>query len=219
MSSITLTLDQVELKAELTVPGRPSGIVVFAHGSGSNRRSPRNRRVSEHMRAGGLGTLLLDLLTADEERRDRDSEEPRVEITLLARRLVAAIDWVDDAYRGTAPIGCFGASTGAAVALIAAAARRDTVRAVVSRGGRPDLARLVLPEVTAPTLLIVGSADTQVLSLNREAQRHMTAVTRLEVVEGAAHLFEEPGALEQVAQLASDWFLRQFAGEGDAPET
>ncbi len=215
MSSSTLTLDQVELEAELKVPKRASGIVVFAHGSGSSRHSTRNRLVSQRLRAAGLGTLLLDLLTADE---DAPGRQP-VEITLLARRLVAAIDWVDVEHQSGLPIGCFGASTGAAVALIAAATRPAAVRAIVSRGGRPDLARLVLPEVRAPTLLIVGSADRQVLALNREAQQEMSAVTRLEVIKGATHLFEEPGALDQVAELARDWFLRQFAGEGDAGET
>jgi putative phosphoribosyl transferase len=225
MSVITLTLDQIELEAELTTPARGSGMVVFAHGSGSSRHSRRSRRVAQALHAAGLATLLVDLSTADEQRRDADTgpeagaDEPRSEITLAARRLVAAVEWVDGTHKDLLPIGCFGASTGAAAALVAAASRPDLVRAVVSRGGRPDLARLILPEVRAPTLLIVGGADRQVLALNREAQQRMHAVTRLEVIAGATHLFEEPGALEQVAELARDWFLRQFAEEGDVSET
>jgi putative phosphoribosyl transferase len=211
MSSITLTLDEVELEADLMVPSEPLGIVAFAHGTGSNRRSPRNQLVAERLRAAGLGTLLLDLLTAEEAQRETATERPGFDVAPLARRLVAAVDWVGGTRQRGLPIGCFGASSGAAAALVAAAARPETIRAVVSRGGRPDLARLVLGEVRAPTLLIVGDGDRQVLALNREAQEAMRAVTRLELIEGATHLFEEPGALERVAELSRDWFLRQFA--------
>jgi putative phosphoribosyl transferase len=219
MSSITLTLDEVELEADLITPGRTSGIVVFAHGSGSSRNSPRNREVAKRLRAGGLGTLLVDLLTSEEAERDAQTAAPRHEIALLARRLTGAIEWVDGEHLGAVPIGCFGASTGAAAALTAAATLPDVVRAVVARGGRPDLARLILPEVRAPTLLVVGGADAQVLALNREAQLQMSAVTQLEVVAGATHLFEQPGALERVAELALDWFLRQFAVAGGAGDS
>jgi putative phosphoribosyl transferase len=211
MSAITLMLDGVELEAELTSPHHPSGIVAFAHGTGSGRHSPRNRFVAKQLRAGGLATLLLDLLTQDEEQRDAAGGTLRFDITLLARRLVEAVDWLAETH--PLPIGCFGASTGAAAALFAAAARPATVGAVGSRGGRPDLARLVLRDVRAPTLLIVGGADDQVLELNREAERQIHAETRLDVIDGATHLFEEPGALEQVAELARDWFLQWLPGE------
>ena len=195
------------LDGDLALPRHGDGIVVFAHGSGSSRHSRRNRRVAEHLQRAGLGTLLLDLLTADEEQVDLRSREFRFDIGLLARRLVVAVDWLA-AHSGAArSLGLFGASTGAAAALVAAAERPDRVDAVVSRGGRPDLAGPALARLAAPTLLIVGAADPQVLALNREAAERLAAPHRLEVVAGAGHLFEEPGALDAVARLAADWFV------------
>jgi putative phosphoribosyl transferase len=186
-------------------------VVVFAHGSGSSRHSSRNRFVAEALREGGMGTLLLDLLTAREEGVDVYTREHRFDIGLLARRLGGAIDWLgrDESIRDL-PVGLFGASTGGGAALVAAADRPDKVRAVVSRGGRPDLAGEALPRVTAPTLLIVGERDAQVIELNREAMSRMTAPVQLEIVPRATHLFEEPGTLEQVARLARDWFVGQL---------
>lgn len=184
----------------MTVP-HATGVVLFAHGSGSSRFSPRNQRVAETLRAQGLATLLLDLLDA-EEAEDRD----RVfDIDLLSDRVGMALDWLA-ARAGPLPIGLFGASTGAAAALQAAAMRPEQVAAVVSRGGRPDLAGKRLAEVRAPTLLIVGGDDSQVLALNREALRQLRCEKRLDVVPGATHLFEEAGALESVAQRAAGWF-------------
>jgi dienelactone hydrolase len=185
--------------------------VVFAHGSGSSRYSPRNRQVATALHAAGFGTLLLDLLTPGEEEVDMRTGEHRFDVGMLGERVVGAIDWlreVDDS-----PIGLFGASTGAAAALIAASARPQDVFAVVSRGGRPDLAGDDLPSVQAPTLLIVGSRDAAVLEMNRGALAQMHAGTALEVIPGATHLFEEPGALEAVAQLALDWFERNLPQE------
>lgn len=201
----------IELDGDLNVPAGAGGVVVFAHGSGSGRHSPRNRYVADVLVRAGLGTVLVDLLTSDEERVDLETRELRFDIPLLAGRLVGIVDWLGDQ-----PIGLFGASTGAAAALIAATERPSTVRAVVSRGGRPDLARDALPRVAAPTLLIVGGRDDVVLRLNREAQRQLTAATTsLEIVPGATHLFEERGALEQVAALAVDWFRRNLRTEAD----
>ena len=196
------------------VPNQAAGVVAFAHGSGSGRHSPRNRQVAERLQRVGLGTLLLDLLTEDEEQRDLRTRELRFDIPLLGARLIAAIDWLghQDSTAGLG-IGCFGASTGAAAALIAAARRPEQVKAVVSRGGRPDLAADALGAVTAPTLLIVGGADRVVIDLNREAQELLSSETRLEIVEGATHLFEEPGALENVAEKAGDWFARHLGGQ------
>lgn len=200
--------DGTELLADLgEAEDEAIGMVVFAHGSGSGRHSPRNRQVAEVLREAGIRTLLLDLLTVEEERVDIQTREHRFDIGLLAGRVVGAIDWLDGREgSGSLPIGIFGASTGAAAALIAAADRPDRVGAVVSRGGRPDLADDSLPEVRAPTLLIVGGNDPVVIDLNREARSRMTAETELEIVEGATHLFEEPGALERVADLAASWF-------------
>jgi pimeloyl-ACP methyl ester carboxylesterase len=199
------------LAGDLTVPDGARGVVVFAHGSGSGRHSPRNRWVAEALQAHGLATLLLDLLTESEER-DRDA---RFDIPLLARRTVAAVDWcAREPPLATLPAGCFGASTGAAAALIAAAERPAQVRAVVSRGGRPDLAARALEAVAAPVLLVVGGADPAVLELNRRALRGLPASARLEVVAGATHLFPEAGALERVADLASAWFLAHLGEAG-----
>ena len=185
-----------------------SGTVIFAHGSGSSRHSSRNRHVAEVLHRVGLGTLLLDLLTPEEDEIDRRSGDYRFDVEMLGSRVVGSVDWLR---RGEdTPIGLFGASTGAAAALIAAARRPDEVSAVVSRGGRPDLAGDDLPLVRAPTLLIVGSRDTAVLGMNREAQARMSAETALEVIPGATHLFEEPGALDVVADLAAAWFRRHL---------
>lgn len=194
-----------EVVGDLTVPGDASSVVVFAHGSGSSRHSPRNRLVAEALQQRSLATLLLDLLTEDEER-DRSNV---FDIELLASRLVAATGWAAGrADLGSLPVGYFGASTGAAAALWAAAELGDQVAAVVSRGGRPDLAGQRLKAVTVPTLLIVGERDEQVLELNRQAQRDLGGPSELAIVAGATHLFEEPGALEQVASLAADWLNR-----------
>jgi putative phosphoribosyl transferase len=201
----------VLLDADVAVPGQPRGIVLFAHGSGSGRHSPRNRYVADELQAAGLGTVLADLLTEQEERLDARTGELRFDINLLAVRVIALTDWVTG-YEQTAglPVGLFGASTGAAAALVAAAARPDPVGAVVSRGGRPDLAGEFLRLVRQPTLLIVGGKDDVVIDLNRRALQKMSGETRLEIVPGATHLFQEPGTLEQVAALARDWFLRHL---------
>jgi putative phosphoribosyl transferase len=204
--AVRITVEGAVLDGDLARPPDGGGIVLFAHGSGSSRHSPRNRRVAEHLQRAGLGTLLMDLLTADEEQLDLHTRELRFDIGLLARRLVGAVDWLAARFGGELRVGLFGASTGAAAALVAAAERPDRVAAVVSRGGRPDLAGPALERVTAPTLLIVGGADTHVLALNRQAAGRLTARHRLEVVPGAGHLFEEPGALDQVARLAATWF-------------
>jgi putative phosphoribosyl transferase len=200
------------IEGDLRVPANAAGIVVFAHGSGSSRFSSRNRAVAGALEGRGLGTFLLDLLTADEEAVDFQTAEYRFDIPRLGERVILAIDWLATRPElATLPIGTFGASTGAAAALIAAAERPDVVRAVVSRGGRPDLAGDALTRVRAPTLLIVGGADDEVIELNREAMTQMQAAglqgpLQLEIVPHATHLFEEPGALVQVATLAAEWF-------------
>jgi pimeloyl-ACP methyl ester carboxylesterase len=202
----------VELEADLGIPDHARGVVLFAHGSGSSRFSPRNRYVADELRKVGLGTVLADLLTPHEEEVDLRTAELRFAIDLLAVRVTALTDWATT-YDATTdlPIGLFGASTGAAAALIAAAARPDHVQAVVSRGGRPDLAGEFLRLVQQPTLLIVGGADTTVLELNRAAMERLPGEKRLDVVPGATHLFEEPGALERVAELAGDWFVSHLS--------
>ncbi|HZA17984.1 MAG TPA: dienelactone hydrolase family protein [Pseudonocardiaceae bacterium] len=194
-----------ELTGDLTVPVGPVGIVVFAHGSGSSRHSRRNRAVAEVLQRRGFATLLLDLLTEDEEQVDVRTQQLRFDIDLLAGRVTAAVEQIRQqaVVRGL-PVGLFGASTGAAAALVAAA-HDSSIRAVVSRGGRPDLAGDALGRVQAPTLLIVGSLDLQVLDVNRQASRQLAAASSIEVVQGATHLFEEPGALEEVARLAAGW--------------
>jgi dienelactone hydrolase len=199
------------IDGDLVIPDRAVGVVVFAHGSGSSRFSRRNRAVAQTLQDGGFATLLLDLLTRAEEAIDLQTGEYRFDIDRLGHRVVAAIDWAagQSAISGL-PVGCFGASTGAAAALIAAADRPHMVRAVVSRGGRPDLAGDALPRVAAPTLLIVGGADEPVIELNRQAMRLMRAPVALEIVPGATHLFEEPGALEEVARLALEWCRRHL---------
>lgn len=201
----------IRLPGDVLVPARAAGLVIFAHGSGSGRHSPRNRAVAESLAAAGLATLLFDLLTEAEEREDRRTAALRFDIERLAGRVLTAVDWAGtDPRVGTLRVGLFGASTGAGAALVAAAERRARVHAVVSRGGRPDLAGPALERVTAPTLLVVGSRDQQVIRLNREAMAHLGARTRLVLVEGATHLFEEPGALDKVSELAREWFLEHL---------
>ena len=202
----------LELLGDLVVPESPGGLVVFAHGSGSSRHSPRNRLVARALNERRLATLLLDLLTVDEEL-DRANV---FDISLLAERLVAATRWArQEPAVASLPVGYFGASTGAGAALCAAAELGEEIGAVVSRGGRPDLAAGRLPEVRAPVLLIVGGDDQIVLELNREAQRLLQAPSELAVVPGATHLFEEPGALEEVSRLAGDWFERHLRAAGE----
>jgi len=197
------------LDADLAVPPDMRGLVIFAHGSGSSRYSSRNRAVAAELQRAAFATLLLDLLTPAEEEVDLRTRELRFDIRLLAERVVDAIDWAATESRLTGqPIGLFGASTGAAAAIIAAADRPQSIRAVVSRGGRPDLAGDALPRLEAATLLIVGGADAAVLGMNEEASARMRAKHEIVIVPGASHLFEEPGKLEQVAALARDWFAR-----------
>jgi putative phosphoribosyl transferase len=209
--SLRIPAGQLELQADLAVPPRPRGLVVFAHGSGSSRFSPRNRYVAEELQTAGLGTVLVDLLTPAEERVDVVTAELRFDVDLLATRLVAVTEWLRTRdIAANMNIGLFGASTGAGAALIAAARQPDTVAAVVSRGGRPDLAGDALRAVRQPTLLIVGGEDHVVIELNRRAMALLRGEARLEIVPGASHLFEEPGALEQVAHLAREWFVRHL---------
>ena len=199
------------IEGDLTVPDRPRGLVVFAHGSGSSRFSQRNRSVADVLVRGDFATLVLDLLTRQEDVVDQRTREYRFDIARLGHRVVAAIDWAQSVPAlAMLPVVCFGASTGAAAALVAAADRGGRVAAVVSRGGRPDLAAPRLEEVLAPTLLIVGGLDTEVLELNHQAQRRLRCSSELAVVPGATHLFEEPGTLEAVTQLASGWFARHL---------
>jgi pimeloyl-ACP methyl ester carboxylesterase len=198
----------VTLEGNLIIPERARGVVLFAHGSGSSRFSSRNRYVAEILRKeGGLATLLIDLLTAEEELVDTRTAHLRFDIQLLADRLVGTSEWLGREHREL-KIGLFGASTGGGAALVAAAAIPDKIYAVVSRGGRPDLADGALPKVKAPTLLIVGGNDTPVIQMNQEAYERLKCVKRLEIVPGATHLFEEPGTLEKVARLATDWFKK-----------
>lgn len=210
---VTVRAREVALEGVLSIPEHAAGVVLFAHGSGSSRFSPRNRFVADFLNDGGLGTLLLDLLTAEESEIDERTGELRFDIELLSGRLIGAIDWL-----AVSPetrelrIGIFGASTGAAAALNAAAARPAPVAAVVSRGGRPDLAMAALPRVRAPTLLIVGGLDGPVIGMNRRAAEELSCEHRLEIVPGATHLFEEAGKLEAVAQLARGWFQRNLGG-------
>ena len=211
-SQVHITSGAVTLEGNLVVPPGASGIVLFAHGSGSSRHSPRNRFVAGELQRRGLGTLLIDLLTSGEEAIDMRTRQLRFDIGLLANRLVVATDWLArQPETAQLKLGYFGASTGAGAALVAAVDRPERVLAIVSRGGRPDLAGSALPHVVAPTLLIVGGDDVPVISLNRQALAQLVVERRLEIVPGATHLFEEPGTLEQVAQLAGDWFARHLA--------
>jgi dienelactone hydrolase len=211
MGAVTLPAGGVALEGDLELPPGAGALVVFAHGSGSSRHSPRNRLVAEALRKAGLGTLLIDLLTAEEEAEDVRTRALRFDIELLAQRVTSAVDWTArrDELAGVA-LGAFGASTGAAAALVAAARRPERVAALVSRGGRPDLAGDALGLVRAPTLLIVGGADTPVIAMNRAAMARLRCAVELEMVPGASHLFEEPGALERVAELAAAWFARHL---------
>jgi putative phosphoribosyl transferase len=205
---VRIEVGDVVLAGDLVTPEDAIGVVVFAHGSGSSRHSPRNRFVAKTLNGARIGTLLIDLLTREEEVYDRATGELRFDVALLANRLIAAIDWLHAGPAASLRFGLFGA-------LVAAAERPDDIAAIVSRGGRPDLAAGALPRVRAPTLLIVGSLDGLVLELNQQALEQLRAEKQLVVVTGATHLFEEPGALDEVARLATDWFSRHFAG-GDA---
>jgi putative phosphoribosyl transferase len=202
------------LEGDLRIPGRPQGLVIFAHGSGSSRHSPRNRSVAEVLNESGMATLLLDLLTAEEEYAERWTRHLRFDLTLLSSRLVSARRWaaVDEDVGGL-PVGYFGSSTGAGAALIAAAYEPEEIAAIVSRGGRPDLAAEAIPRVRAPTLLIVGGNDETVLELNQKAFELLRCEKQLRIVPGASHLFEEPGALDEVARVSAEWFAEHLPRE------
>jgi putative phosphoribosyl transferase len=209
--AVRIAADGVTLDGDLSIPAGAQGLVIFAHGSGSSRHSNRNKSVAEALRARGLATLLMDLLTRQEEAIDIHTAELRFDIPLLGARVRAAAEWARAAPETSQlPIGLFGASTGGGAALVAAAERPELVAAVVSRGGRPDLAEEMLPKVQAPTLLIVGELDRVVIKLNEQARSQMRAVTELTIVPGATHLFEEPGTMEEVARLAGEWFVRHL---------
>jgi putative phosphoribosyl transferase len=210
---VRVAAGSASLEGSLVVPDGAVGLVLFAHGSGSSRHSSRNRFVAQELNRAGLATLLLDLLTVEEEAVDMRTGHLRFDIVLLAERLVGATDWLlQNADTRRLSIGYFGASTGAAAALVAGALRADIIRAMVSRGGRPDLAGSALPQVRAPTLLIVGGDDHTVIRLNRAAYDQLHCEKQLLIVPGATHLFEEPGTLEEVARLARDWFTHHLAG-------
>lgn len=209
---VTIPTGKVTINGNLTVPRRAKGIVLFAHGSGSSRFSPRNTYVAREINQAGIATLLIDLLTQEEEEIDESTGEFRFNIDLLAQRLIHATEWLKKNPDTKAlPVGYFGASTGAAAALIAAAKLPEQVKAVVSRGGRPDLAGEHLSNVKAPTLLIVGGDDTDVSELNRQASKRMISEKKIVIVPGATHLFEEPGKLEEVSKLAINWFLKNLS--------
>jgi dienelactone hydrolase len=212
-TAVQIEAGRVLIDGDLTIPRRTAGLVVFAHGSRRSRFSRRHQSVAQVLQRGGYATLLLDLLTREEDAVDEQTREYRFDVDRLGQRVVAAIDWAAS-HPETArlALACFGASTGAAAALIAAAGRPEVVRAVISRGGRPDLAGYALPKVQAPTLLIVGGADGPVIELNRAAMRRMRAPVQLEIVPRATHLFEEPGALELVSQLALSWCTEYLKG-------
>jgi putative phosphoribosyl transferase len=200
--------EEVVLEGDLALSGRPQGIVVFAHGSGSSRKSPRNKHVARVLQDAGLATLLMDLLTVEEEAVDIHTAHLRFDIGLLARRLAGATSWLKEhSQTRHLNIGYFGASTGAAAALVAAAEKPDLIKAIVSRGGRPDLAGDSLSRVEAPTLFVVGGDDEPVIGMNREAMKRMKATCKIIIVPGATHLFEEPGKLDEVALMAKAWFL------------
>jgi len=208
-TAVKIPIGSVVLEGNLNVPSGAKGVVLFAHGSGSSRFSPRNQYVAKFFNAQKIGTLLFDLLTNEEDQEDIETAEYRFNINLLAERLIGATEWLNkDPDTKNIVFGYFGASTGAAAALIAAAKLPNDIAAVVSRGGRPDLAADYLPRVVAPTLLLVGGLDTVVIELNRQAMEQMSAEKKLVIIPGATHLFEEPGKLEEVAKLSTDWFLR-----------
>ena len=215
-TEVQIPIDSIYLEGNLSIPEGAKGIVVFVHGSGSSRHSPRNQYVAKELQKDGLGTLLFDLLTVEEERIDMLTRHLRFDIELLSKRLIDVTRWLlSRPDTKDLNIGYFGASTGAAAALIAAKEYSDTVKAVVSRGGRPDLAESALMYVVAPTLLIVGGRDTQVIDLNQWALERMVILDKeLKIVPGATHLFEEQGALEEVARLAGEWFKR-YLSEGE----
>ncbi len=208
---VQIPLDGVAMFGDLQLPDEAQGLILFVHGSGSSRFSSRNRFVAEQLNQVGLGTLLLDLLTREEQQIDDQTMQFRFDIPLLARRSTLAVQWaMEQPKLKKMPVGLFGASTGAAAALITAATLKEKIAAVVSRGGRPDLAEGALGQVEAPTLLIVGGRDHTVLDLNERAARQMHCVSRLHIVPGATHLFEEAGALEQVGTIAGDWFVEHM---------
>ena len=208
---VSIPLDGIRLSGELDFSGTGRSLVLFAHGSGSSRHSPRNQFVAQTLRQAGLGTLLFDLMTREEEEAEADTRHLRFNIEFLAKRLLAATNWVLGSYNpGGLSVGYFGSSTGAAAALIGAAELGQPIKAVVSRGGRPDLAGTALEHVKAATLLIVGGDDTEVIPLNQKAYDRLPCQKAFRLIPGATHLFEEPGALETVATLAADWFARNF---------
>jgi len=208
---------RVELEGELNIPVGASGVVLFAHGSGSSRHSPRNKYVARTLHDSGMGTLLFDLLTRDEEEEEKYTRHLRFDIELLSRRLIDATNWLKtQADVASLPIGYFGSSTGAAAALVAAAELGERIAVVVSRGGRPDLAGDSLPKVKAATLLIVGGRDEQVIKLNWDAYRRLHCEKKVEIVDRATHLFEEPGTLEEVARLAAEWFKKHFESKAES---
>lgn len=214
---VKIGIEDIVLDGDLAVPRAAEGIVLFAHGSGSSRFSPRNRYVAEVLQKAGLATLLMDLLTKEEEMIDMRTRHLRFDIEMLSHRLIATTEWLKkNAETRNLRIGYFGSSTGAGAALIAAAKRPEDVHAVVSRGGRPDLAMEYLSKVKAPTLLIVGGEDTPVIRINKEAMEYLNTTRKLEIVPGASHLFEEPGTLEEAAKLAADWFARYLKPQADA---
>jgi dienelactone hydrolase len=216
---VRIPAGRITLNADLVVPINARGIVLFAHGSGSSRHSPRNQFVARVLHQNDIATLMMDLLTQEEERLDNQTRELRFDIDLLADRLTAAVDWTTaQPTLASFPIGLFGASTGAAAALVASAGRPGPVKAVVSRGGRPDLAGAALARVTAPTLLIVGGYDDAVLVLNEQAKQRMTGEVMIKVVPRATHLFEEPGALAQVAEGAANWFWTKLRTGSEEPK-
>ena len=215
MNDVQIQIERAVLSGSLTIPENATGLVLFAHGSGSSRHSPRNQFVAHTINDAGLGTLLFDLLTQDEEATDTWTREHRFNIGLLAQRLVHATKWAKQQEETRdLRIGYFGSSTGGAAALVAATELPQDIGAVVSRGGRPDLAGDALPKVEAPTLLIVGGSDDIVIELNEMARDQMRCEAKLEIVPGATHLFEEPGTLEKVAKLASDWFVNHIGVDG-----
>ncbi len=217
---VQIPVDSMHLEAEWIMPPNASGVVIFAHGSGSSRHSRRNQFVASILHESGIGTVLLDLLTSQEERRDAADGQLRFDIELLTNRLITAVRWVEDHPAAhDQPIGLFGASTGAAAAIAAASILGDRISAVVSRGGRPDLAYEHLRHVTAPTLLIVGERDDAVVRLNKEASQHLRCMKKVSIIPGATHLFEEPGALERVASLAASWFKNHLARDSRKQET
>ena len=212
--SVRIPCGDVSLEGNLEIPSKSPGLVLFAHGSGSSRHSPRNQFVARVLRESGVGTLLFDLLTAEEEMEDNVTSQLRFDIAMLAERLAKVTEWATHRTPQVA-LGYFGSSTGGGAALVAAAEMGDRVGAVVSRGGRPDLAGDALPRVLAPTLLIVGEYDDAVIRLNETAFAQLKCQKGLSIVPRATHLFEEPGALEEVARLAADWFRRHLRGTGD----